>query len=200
MSNSYYLVESGPVKEKALEYIDLLKKNTRKIREMVISVGGTGYQTGFDGRLFGILFPPGIQLSKEWKKPKNGASFPKRGTNTFNSLRSVSLPKSTDIVNPVLNCPLGLSWSNEGGHGSMCLGDLNPIKVLWLDDIIAIVTPDVNRAIQDLKDENGEGVTVSVDKWEPPEGLVEISEKRWDFMVAQYDLEQEEMSNEPDNG
>ena len=200
MGKSYYLVESGAVKEKALEYIDLLKKNTKKIREMVISVGGTGYQTGFDGCLFDISFPSGAQLSKEWKKPKNGVSFPKKGTDTFNSLRSVSLPKSTDIVNPVLYCPLSLSWSSERGHGARCLGDLNPIKVLWLDDVIVIVTPDVNGAIQDLKDQNGEGVTMSVDKWEPPEGLVEISEKRWDFMVAQYELEQEEMSNEPGNG
>jgi len=154
MSNLYYLVKSGEVKKRAQEYISLTIENTDVIHDKVKAVGGTGYQMGFDGKLRGISFPTvGFALSKEWKNIRNGVSFPKKGTDTFNSLKEISLPKGTDIMKDVLDFPLSIFWENEDERGSSSFGGIDPIEVLWCDDMddIAIYMPDVNKKIRDLK-------------------------------------------------
>lgn len=194
MSNLYYLVKSGEVKKKAQEYINLMIENTDVIRDKVKAVGGTRYQMGFDGRLRGISFPTvGFTLSKEWKNIKNGVSFPRKGTDTFNSLKEISLPNSTDMMKGVLDFPLSISWENEDERGRSSFRAINPIQVLWCNDMddIAIYMPDVNKKIEALKGAHPDAL-LSINQWSPPNGLAQITEAKWEFMLAGSRIKAEE--------
>ena len=200
--NKYFLIKSGPMLDAVKEYIDKRIEVIKAASIYAKKVGSKSYFHTDHGAdlITGFYFAHGNQPDG-WTKPKrNGFSKPKKSCEDFQSFKElpVGLDDSKLIAN-LLDLKLGISYKTETGSGHTFIGNpfnecgfLYPSKngpyAFWIPDILA--------ACKDFTDK-GYTITNGADKWDMElKGVEEITEEKWDYLVAKDKFERLEAENQ----
>lgn len=168
----------------------------RACQELAEKWGATGFFTGsLDGTITGLV--PVDPVPKGWKLYQKRASdrlrmIPIKGHDPYKDLP----PRPTmREVQAITGIPTNLSYEySEDHYGSRGVGNVFfEFQLLWLStDLFVILAPDFNAELEkEKKDHPGAKLTPG-EPWVMPEGLERITKARWDLMLAQHRVNEEE--------
>lgn len=143
-------------------------------------------------RLSALQFPT-RQMREGWKKPdRKGRCYPAKNSDVAKAV--AALPCILDQRSVFAGVPDSLNWKvSEGEWGCGCIGYPWTWWVGWIGPTLVGRIPNIERAVaQCLERHPGALIDQEVFDWTMPAGLRPISKAKFDFMVAQFRLEQEE--------
>lgn len=193
MKDALFLIEGGKPLEMVKAYItDVIRirqENTALAKELGVDSIFTSRTTG---ALAGVNFPGAIHPDFAKPKKRNGASYPKRGTDWAKRLAALQgTPNAATLIAAAFGIPCSLSYTTEDGEGWRCLGNpLTECGFLYLskDGPYAMWAPDVPAVVQEAK-ASGQTVTgaAATFVFDIP-GARRILTEEWELMVAQKTL------------
>ena len=187
-----YLIKSGVMLEAVKQYIEDDKQCKIAYSKFAESKGSTRYFHN-SSKVYGLEMRDHLD---GWTKPsrKSGESHPKKGSPDLELIQALpKMPNKVDIIKKITGVPLSISHKSEISSGHSCIGSpLNECGFLYISrhDLHAFWTPDLKK---ELSRYEGSEITNGADKWSMDiEGVEAISESKWDLLVAQCKVKDEE--------
>lgn len=184
----HYLIQSGDILESAQDYRSGYTSFRAKMWDYLKSIGAVSFQDNFANGLGRVRFegeaPEGFTKPNKYGccRPKVKSSYEaefekfKAGPDPLRYLEG-----KVDLVRQV-------SYKEGEAWGSRCVGHpITPYGIYWYakDGPLLLITPDVEKAINNTKKEHPKAVVVP-EKWNPPIGCLEIMPEEWDLMKAKH--------------
>lgn len=191
--NIIFMIESGKGLVLVKEYLAERKRVSMDNDTLVKELGVKQYSVSrMNGRLLGVHFEGA--LHPDFKKPVNGISSPKKGTEWYKRFAAQRGYESASvIIAREFNIPLSISYEGKDCKGGRCIGEpLAECGFLYLgySGPYAMWIPDVEA---EVKAERDRGCTVDEEaaSFKPEfDGCRRIEVEEWNLLVAQYKFDQ----------
>lgn len=200
--NLYFLVEGG----KALELVKQVIQQREEVRKTNVAycekLGVKRYvPSTFTHNLIAVVFDG--EIHPDFKKPnKNGASYPKKKTQSFEEIAALpSCENMNHLISKELCIPCEIAFKNETKEisGRSCIGSpFYECQFYWMsyEGPYLLQIPNVPFYVQD-KEKDGFIVAEPAKSFIPEfEGCTRILLEEWKLLVAQKKLEDQKVGHE----
>jgi hypothetical protein len=200
-----YLCKSGKAKALANQYRENYTRLRSELFEAIKPLGATGARIcEYDMKIIEAQFPGDLH-PEGWVRPKKCKGWrPPRGDAMLQHFtapgpRTLKAHPELTAFDTWVGCPRGYNytkgpgcsgWQGIGSNAAL-FSPTWPMQWFSLTGPICVELPDVAAAKARAADQH-EIVTDNVLDWVPKPGLELITEARWAFLEAKYNLEQEQ--------
>lgn len=197
----YYLITDGPLLDAVKASIASVVATDNATYEFCERLGVKQVRKGFRGTPISFLFDRRVPQGFT-HRDKHGASHPKRNSEYYEAWQKIP-PNQDDVkvIQEITGIPLSYNYSDgEGCSGGSAIGDiLFACGFLYpsTKGPYVLYVPDVQAQLAEFKTERPNAVLEdNIEAWRMNvPGIEEITKARWDLIVAQHAVEQEEKAN-----